>query len=369
MTRPPLRWYADKSHYHPELRPYLNDLCRALWNDRTSEERIRLYGARAACFVEAETPEAADFCILPLAWNYYLDRHRIHLAGQAVDRIHGAGRPAVIMSLGDFTADIPFRNSILFERSSYRSRRHQNGNLVNSIPAFIDDFLATYCGGKLGIRRKTETPVVGFCGQAGKNDPTFAYRRLRNSFQKNAYRLHLRKWEPAPFETTRFRRQILDLAAADPRIRTNYLLRKKYRAGYAAGIKDPHHPTRLEFVRNILDSDYTVCMRGGGNFSVRLYETLCLGRIPVFVDTDCLLPYDQAIDYRKYGVWIDAPDIPRIGEKIYSFHKSLSAARFEELQHSCRELWLDRLSINGFYSHFHEHFEKPDMDSAACPAS
>ena len=77
-----------------------------------------------------------------------------------------------------------------------------------------------------------------------------------------------------------------------PALTTNYILRSKYRAGVSRE-KDPFHPSRLEFVNNILGSDYTVCMRGGGNFSVRFYETLSLGRIPVFIDTDCLLPWHE----------------------------------------------------------------------------
>lgn len=29
-------------------------------------------------------------------------------------------------------------------------------------------------------------------------------------------------------------------------------------------------------------SDYVLCTRGNGNYSIRFYEALCRGRIPVF---------------------------------------------------------------------------------------
>jgi len=49
--------------------------------------------------------------------------------------------------------------------------------------------------------------------------------------------------------------------------------------------------------------------------SYRLYEALCCGRIPVFIDTDCVLPYDFMIDWKKYFVWVDQSELPLIAEK------------------------------------------------------
>ena len=64
---------------------------------------------------------------------------------------------------------------------------------------------------------------------------------------------------------------------------TNFIYRKKYRAG-AKSQKDLQSTT-LEYYENLLDSDYILCIRGAGNFSIRLYETLMVGRIPIFVNT------------------------------------------------------------------------------------
>jgi hypothetical protein len=106
----------------------------------------------------------------------------------------------------------------------------------------------------------------------------------------------------------------------------------------------------------MLDSDYIVCMRGGGNFSVRFYETLSMGRIPVVVDTDCLLPYDDIIDYRRYTVWVGESEIRRAAREIAVFHASLSSNEFLELQKACRDLWRNYLSREGFWRNFHRCF-------------
>ena len=92
---------------------------------------------------------------------------------------------------------------------------------------------------------------------------------------------------------------------------------------------------------------------GGGNFSLRFYEALSCGRIPVFVDTDCVLPFHDTIDWRRYGVWCDQSELPDIADKVADFHARLDARAFATLQRSCRTLWEERLSALGFFSHLH----------------
>ena len=55
---------------------------------------------------------------------------------------------------------------------------------------------------------------------------------------------------------------------------------------------------RRAFIDNIIIGDYTFCYRGTSKLFFRFYETLCLGRIPLFIDTDCKLPFDDTIDWK-----------------------------------------------------------------------
>lgn len=352
----PIKVYTDKSHYLPARRIYLNDILRALWNDSSQSERERVYGSRAILFKEVDSVEMADLYLLPLTWNYYVEHNQVGLAEQAAERARQAGKELVVFSEGDFTANIPFKNTILFEKSAYRSRRRLNGNYIYAKPAFIADYLNIYCQGKLQVRQKRDKPVIGFCGQAGGSSFDFLRRSILRSYRQIAFKNGWLKWEPAPFETTQFRAEILNLLSSSSLIESNFAIRKRYRAGYWANKKDPFHPTRLEFINNLLNSDYTLSIRGGGNFSVRFYETLSLGRIPVFVNTDCQLPFDDKVDYRKYCVWVEEDEIPYMAEKIADFHRAMSTGEFTDLQFTCRALWQERLSMDGFYRHFIEHF-------------
>lgn len=107
---------------------------------------------------------------------------------------------------------------------------------------------------------------------------------------------------------------------------------------------------RREYVTNTVESDYVLCARGVGNWSFRLYETLSLGRIPVFIDTDCVLPVEDHIDWRSLCVWVDRTEIGHIGEKIAAFHDSLTDGEFVARQHECRRAWARYLSPLGYFS-------------------
>ena len=117
------------------------------------------------------------------------------------------------------------------------------------------------------------------------------------------------------------------------------------------------HSERVEFVRNMAESDYVVCIRGGGNFSCRFFEALCCGRIPVLVDTDSVIPFEFAVDWDRYVVRIAPRDHGQIAERILAFHENISDDEFIELQRGCRRLWKEWLSAPGFFSKFHLHFK------------
>jgi hypothetical protein len=153
------------------------------------------------------------------------------------------------------------------------------------------------------------------------------------------------------------RARVLRALRRSPLIEDHFIIRNDYRAGVRSSEdrSNPFHPTRLEFVRAIHDCDYTLCVRGGGNFSVRLYETLNLGRIPIFIDTDCILPYDFVLDWRQFCCWIDEGEIPHIAEKVADFHASLTPDDFIDRQKACRAVWEQWCSDTGFHRHFHEH--------------
>ncbi|MCL4253826.1 MAG: exostosin family protein, partial [Anaerolineae bacterium] len=153
-----------------------------------------------------------------------------------------------------------------------------------------------------------------------------------------------------------FRGKVLSYLQRGKRIKTNFIARVKF----FGEVKNPQKQKQYqqEFIQNTINSDYVVSIRGTANTSFRLYEVLSFGRIPVFINTDCVLPYEWEIDWKNICVWVDESEVDQIEQKIIDFHNRLSPEEFINLQKKCRQVWEEYLSPEGFFRHFHQHFEE-----------
>lgn len=115
---------------------------------------------------------------------------------------------------------------------------------------------------------------------------------------------------------------------------------------------------RDEYLHNLFSSDYILCVRGAGNFSIRLYETLAAGRIPVIVDTDLALPCADVVDWQGLGVWISIGDIDRIDEVVARSHAEDGAEGFEQRQWAARAAFVDVLSAKAFAGYVAQHLKR-----------
>ena len=341
----PYKIFTDLTQYTKERRPYLADLLRPLINDRTLAQNRTIYGAVVDQYTLVTDPGRADWAVLPLAWNYY---HKTGQLGQAlafVEQAKQAGKPVLTWVSGDFGARVPVRDVWVIGAAGYRSRA---GPRRLGMPVIIRDPLAALGMKEIRVRKRGARPKVGFCGYAYTSRMKSAGFVLRTLFRNAAAALHWSGEEPQdPVSPVRLRQQILGLLARHPGIETDFIPRSRYKAGVVT--KEAEQTAHREFFENIRDTDYTVCVRGGGNFSVRLYETLAMGRIPVLVDTDCLLPFAQDPRWRECCVYVERHEIPRIAEKVLAFHEGLSEDEFRETQCRARRFWEERLSFAGYF--------------------
>jgi hypothetical protein len=91
----------------------------------------------------------------------------------------------------------------------------------------------------------------------------------------------------------------------------------------------PHHWNRQvtedkfqEFINITKRSTFTLCPRGYGKQSFRLYETIQLNSIPVFVYDDEFLPFSKNIDWSSFCVLISIKDIPNLDTILKSIEPS-----------------------------------------------
>lgn len=134
-------------------------------------------------------------------------------------------------------------------------------------------------------------------------------------------------------------------------IKTNFIIRKGF---WAPGMTKKD--ARDEMRKNISDNVFTVCARGAGNFSYRLMEVMCMGRIPIIIDTDCVLPFDGVVDWHKHAVVVPLSEINNIAS-IVEQHYEWNTENLEEIQRQNREMWLEYLSPQGFVKNAHKVLE------------
>lgn len=205
--------------------------------------------------------------------------------------------PTIIFIVTDIT--IPFfqiDNAIIFTTSLEASRRSPSEIILPFIWAKThqnNQFLP-----------KTEKPKVGFCGQMW-----------------NVYRIYLVK-----------------ALQNRPDIQCQFIIRTQFAGG------DPNSITlQNDFIQNMDQSHFVVCSRGAGNWSMRFYETLAHGRIPVLIDSDMVLPFSDEIDWSEHIVMGKTAE--ETVERLLAFYHEKD---IEEAQKKCKSIYYKYFTPNAF---------------------
>lgn len=278
-----------------------------------------------------EVTDLKDAELVVFPHPYHNDEPARNVARQAA----ASGLPCLFFrSADDMTPAEPshgvvYRDSILASRQTRFER---------AMPALCGDLKAEYCSAT-DPREWTPRPTVGFCGYVGS-----ALRRAVWSLQGEYERVR----------GLRLRCRALRALGRCPGVKTVTVCRTRFWGG-AIGPKPVTPPERArirrEYLDNVFRTDYTLCVRGTGNFSYRFCEVMSAGRIPVFINTDCALPFADRIDWRRQVVWVEEQDLPLLGEAVVAFHRNLDEDSFRDLQKENRRIWEQWLSPTAFYRH------------------
>ncbi len=358
-----LKIFSDTAYLQPGKKHVT--MLSPFW-DSNSEDPIAPDSGRydryiqiGANFFEMSTLAEADLAVFPTDWGDIIgNRHAEQQVKDFTELASNAGKPTVIFFWSDSDSEIPLGNAIVFRTSMYHSRRRSN---EFAMPAWSEDFVAKYLEARLVIRPMREKAVVGFCGYAPPTpEKPFSFHQRFKSRLLPVKRFL--RGSAKMDQGSSVRTRALQVLARSRYIDTNFVIRDGFWGGALLPSGEENwakfQRIRREYVRNIVDSDFVLCARGGGNFSYRLYETLCCGRIPVFIDTDCFLPYQSEINWKEYCVWVDESEMDHLAEKVAEFHQTFSEEQFAQLQRRCRWLWEEYLSPEGFFKNFHTHFRE-----------
>lgn len=208
----------------------------------------------------------------------------------------------------------------------------------------------------LSINPKGIKPVVGFCGTTSsigklanltKRFIPATFTRTVLSQGKLARRTDPRLTEGMSLQ---LREQAMKILAGDRRIVNLFDVTNSHQSYY---VDDEANKIALEnlFITNTSRSDYVLCVRGSGNYSGRFYMALNAGRIPVVVDTDGVIPYEEELEIIKVPI----NSLAKIGDLILEHFERTSEQELKDMKLRNRIAYHQFLSPERFLPRFVEN--------------
>lgn len=351
-----MRIYSSNK-YLPIGRKHLQ-LFNSIWgpNEATEDDRVIL-GNLEQGFTQlseigltfTENISECDIAVLPGDWKQYVRSGNIELASDFSNIASKYGKKLAIFYHDDSEEKIPIKNAYVF-RTSLNSKTRLPREFA--LPAWHSDLMKEKTGGELIFRKWEKIPSIGFCGNANISP--------LNSIKWDVK--HFLSIHDPGFNYLKLRFRILRiLTNSNSLIKANFIIRDGYFGKYFYTKNSNPSILRIirdEFFQNLINNDYILSIRGAGNFSFRFFETLCCGRIPLFVNTQSVLPFENKIDWKKFIVFIENNEINHMSIKLSGYHSQFSSESYLEHQKKCREIWEQYLSPKGFFAHFYTFFEE-----------
>lgn len=250
-------------------------------------------------FLEYTSIEDCDFVVIPYKWD-----NRSSLTDSIIKEAQNFNKKILTLHNDDFEPlNIPSES----EGYIYTTAINSNDRQTNCFPfpAFTGDFFdESY---RYNLSRN-----FGFCGAI----------------------------------THEIRYKILSQVYNSQLISKKFIIRKGFWAPELS-----KNTARQEYVKNIQDSTFILCMRGAGNFSYRFYETLMMGRIPIIIDTNQVFPFENHINYDTFSFRIRESEIVNI-ELILKNISNIPDDKIKMMQDRSREFWLEYMSPEGWIKNF-----------------
>lgn len=343
-------FYFPTEHYNANYRRQVFPLLKAFIKSKsyTDTRRQLEYGVSERDFLFVDSMDQAQVVILTMSWNYYSRTNQMVLAYDFIEKANQLEKRVWSINNGDFGVNLPkIKNLIVFRQSGYTSNK-QIGHV--GFPSLIGDYLSkNHLESSFLNLGYEEKPIVGFCGLTKGSERHAIIDMTKTILRNLRSQMGLSDSEPQRIMASSYlRARLLNTLELHPRINNRFIKRKNYRAGIDLREKDTHESTQ-QFYNNILESHYVLCVRGAGNFSARFYETLMMGRIPLYVHTDGFLPLSDVIDWKSHVVWVDYKDRHHISEILLDFHKQLNQDDLLALFKKNRKLWEEKLTLSGFF--------------------
>lgn len=332
-----VRLYIGEDYREPRIKSYLF-LLYPIWGILIKNSMPYIASAvtkhqyNGNDFIWVKNIEDADYVVVPHPPQFFLKHNRAKFE-KILREARTANKLILIEGSGDIEVPMMGDDLVILRQSQYRYSVRKN---EMTVPLPAEDLLATYFDNKLVVRTKQAVLSVGFAG----------WSQISLTLRIKTYIKFFPIFIASIFNSARLseqkgvllREKVLNILSRASGVSCNFLGRASY-TGNITTAQGSMDESRHQFVQNLRGSDYALCVRGDGNSSIRFYEALSLGKIPLFLDTACVLPLEHFIDYKQFCVFVDHTDISCIDKKLLEFHTNCSPEQFEFMQRRAREVF------------------------------
>lgn len=194
---------------------------------------------------------------------------------------------------------------------------------------------------------KDPHPRVGFCGRDQGYPGIWLWKTLPKPITRWMSGNNLISGTKGIRTSCRhnLRLDAISILERNPDVTTNFIKRGKL-------AQHPHRAlpkNKNTFLKNLQSSPYALCARGDENFSWRFYEAMSLGRIPILIDSNCVLPLENEIDWDRLLVRIHAKNLEKLPKILLRRHQEKTKAGFKRWQEDIRETYLAKLTPEKFF--------------------
>jgi hypothetical protein len=248
------------------------------------------------------------FNTLPISKNFSINKDLIinhskdelNLLLQSISK-ENPNKKIIVFFLIDYEFELNIPENVLVLRTSMR-------NSIKSPREYILPYIWEPSNKIFNLLPNGTQPIVGFCGQVNK-----------------------------------YRTNILNSTYVNPIIKTNFILRKYFFGGTEIDKNISKKDLINDFYKNMEESHFIICNRGSGNFTMRFYQALSAGRIPILVNTDMLLPFTDRIPWRELIIIEDNEQ--KVIEKVIEWWKFKNLAL---IQSKCAEIYYKYFTHTNF---------------------
>ena len=109
--------------------------------------------------------------------------------------------------------------------------------------------------------------------------------------------------------------------------------------------RDQNVEAKITYEKKMHMAKFVLCPKGNCPQSVRFYESLCFGRIPIFISDGARLPMEYKIKYDDFIIRIAESELHLIEQKIDDFNHTHDLTETSKM---CRNVWERYFSEDSF---------------------